>query len=175
MSTETNTAKQRDSMNLVDAAAKFNGVATLPAATGTTYSTRGIDISELWSDNKDSMEADAEIRIRVGNLTTGNLNDADVLKISVLLDINSTIDGSSIVYMLDVLDFLGAGGIGDLGEEVRVKIPSNGFKVNVAGTTVKYDFIGVSCVAVLVGNPATASGSKIWPDNDGFCQCRLVF
>jgi len=170
-----NTANQRDVALLRDAAAKLNGVATLPAAAGTTYSTRGIDLSEFWSKSKDAMVADAEILIRVGNMTVANLVNADTLKVSVLLDVNSTIDGSSIVYMADVIDLLGAGGIGDLGEEIRVKIPSIGFKVNIAGVTTKYDFVGVKCVHTGTGVPATATGSLALPDNDGFCHCTVVF
>jgi len=170
-----NTANQRDVPLLRDIAAKLEGKAILPAAGATTYSTRGVDLSEFWSKSKDAMVADVELVIQVGNLTVANMVNADTLKISVLLDVNSTIDGSSIVYMLDVLDFLGAGGIGDLGEEVRIKIPSVGFKVNIAGVTTKYDFVGVRCIHTGTGVPATATGGLVLPDNDGFCHCHPVF
>ncbi len=93
-----------------------------------------------------------------------------VRKVSVLLDVNEDIDGSSVVYMLDVLDFLGAGGIGDLGEEVRIKIPSIGFIVNVAGTTVKYDYIGISVVHTGSGEPSDLGGTDL-----GRCYMDLVF
>ncbi len=164
----SNTANQRDTMLLRDIAAKLEGKAILPAATATTYSTRGVDISEFWVDNKDSMQADAELVVSVPNMSVAELVNADTLKISVLLDVNSTIDGSSIVYMLDVIDLLGAGGVGDLGEEVRIKIPSTGFKVNVAGATLKYDFVGVKVVH-------TGSGEPVNRSTDAFCHCHIVF
>ena len=170
-----NVAKQRDTMLLRDDAAKLDGVAILPVANATTYSTRGIDISEFWSKAKDSMQADAELVILVGDMRGGivSLANGDTLKISVLLDTDETIDGNSIVYMLDVLDFLGAAGDGDAGEEIRIKVPSVGFKVQIAGVMTQYDFIGVKCVHSGTGIPATPLGAL--PLNDGNCHCYVVF
>ncbi len=154
----------------VSASPNLNGIAILPAAAATTYSTAGINLSQLFSTVKGGAHIDAEIAIRVPDHTVAGLVNADTLKISVLLDVNATIDGSSVVYMLDVIDMLGAGGIGDLGEEVRVKIPSLGFLVNIAGTTLKYDYIGVSCIHTGTGRPDNVGGTGL-----GRCYCDLVF
>ena len=111
-----------------------------------------------------------EIVVRVPDLGVTELVDADTLKISVLLDVNSTIDASSIVYMLDVIDMLGAGGIGDLGEEIRIRVPSLGFLVNIAGTTLRYDFVGVSCVHTGSGEPSDLGGTDL-----GRCYVDVAF
>ncbi len=153
-----NVPEHRDIPRLKDASTSPNmdAYALLPTTAGTTYThaTGALDLSSLFPTAKGAMLADAEIAIRVPNMLTAEMNNGDTLKISVLLDINSTIDGASIVYMLDVIDLLGAGGIGDLGEEIRIKIPSKGFIVNIAGVTVRYDYVGVSCIHTGAGDPA---------------------
>ena len=72
--------------------------------------------------------------------------------------------------MLDVIDLLGAGGIGCKGQTVRVKIPSSELRVSVASVETQYDFIGCKMVHTGSGVPSTAS-----LDNDGDLHTRLVF
>jgi len=167
-----NAPEIRDVARLKDACTSpnLNGEAILPAAAQTTYSTKGLDISDLIQTAKGAALADVELVIRVPDMSVAELVNADTLKISVLLDVNETIDGSSIVYMLDVIDLLGAGGIGDLGEEVRIKIPSIGFIVNIAGVTTRYEYIGVKCVHTGTGEPSDLGGTDL-----GRCYVDLVF
>jgi len=163
-----NTPDKRDMKRLQDASTSpnLNGEAILPAAAQTTYSTTGIDLSQLWSTSKGSAEADVEILIRVPNLTVAEMVNADTLKVSFVVDTVVPIDASSKVLMLDVISMLGAGGIGDLGEEVRVKVPSGGFVYQ--GT--KYDIVGVKVVHTGTGEPSDLGGTDL-----GRCYVDVVF
>ena len=93
----------------------------LPNAT-TAYST-GFDLKAMTV--KGARLADLIMRIGVPNTSTGDLGDAETLKISIITDTVLPLDASSVVLAADVISMVGGGGIGDLGQICRYKIPDD--------------------------------------------------
>ena len=94
---------------------------SLPNAT-TGYST-GFDLSTMTV--KGMRAADMIMRVAVGDLAVGNLANAATLKVSIIADTVLPLDASSVVLAADVISMVGAGGVGDLGQICRYKIPDD--------------------------------------------------
>lgn len=93
----------------------------LPNA-GAGYTT-GFDLKTLTA--KGARLADLIMRSKVGDLAVGNLANAATLKVSVICDTVLPLDASSVVLATDVISMVGAGGVGDLGQISRYKIPDD--------------------------------------------------
>ena len=156
-----NTPEKRDTHRLGDYA--FRKADALPAAGLTTYST-GLDLATILPQTaKGASLAECIFSVRVPNMTVAGLVDADTLKVSVMVDSVAPIDASSKAIMPDIISMLGAGGVGDLGEEFSIKVPVEGFYYQ--GT--KYPVIGVRVAHTGTGVP---SGEA-----DGTVHTALLF
>lgn len=71
------------------------------------------------------MFADVEFQISAPALNTTQLPDAKTMKYSVMLDTVDPIDGSSTVYLLDLITQTGAGGAGAAAQTKKFRLPSD--------------------------------------------------
>ena len=121
MSTESNTVNVRDDHMLQDKGLIAATGVTAPTKAATPTFSSTIDLGYAIGA-KDARLADVAIWVTAPAHATASLPDAKTFKVSICGD---TTTSPTPIIMGDVITQLGAGGVGALAAEVKVKLPTN--------------------------------------------------
>jgi hypothetical protein len=95
----------------------------LPNGAATTYLTPGFDLGITTPQGR--MLADVEWLLSAPALNTTQCPDAKTVKYSIMLDTVDPVDGSSTLYLTDLITQTGAGGAGAAAATKKFRLPSD--------------------------------------------------